>query len=198
MSALAAPQAHTLQVVGDNLLTLTRIFEDDVNLAAWQRCLSEPVQTFARALSAQSPGWGDSLSLDVAADTACCDLSPLLRHAEHLPGHAAFLNDLQWVADAFCCLLGVRRLGVRLRVLEKAMCPRWHVDHVPVRLITTYTGSATQWLDASGAQQHLAAGDLALLKGEKWIGNQGRGVQHRSPPLAEGERRLIMTLDWLA
>jgi hypothetical protein len=37
-----------------------------------------------------------------------------------------------------------------------------------------------------------------LLKGSKWHGNEGHGLIHRSPALKEGERRLILTLDWLA
>jgi hypothetical protein len=44
----------------------------------------------------------------------------------------------------------------------------------------------------------MSAGDVALLKGEKWQGNQGAGLIHRSPALKTGERRLILTLDWLA
>jgi hypothetical protein len=44
----------------------------------------------------------------------------------------------------------------------------------------------------------IASGDVALLKGEKWHGNEGFGLIHRSPQLAAGERRLILTLDWLS
>ena len=95
------------------------------------------------------------------------------------------------------------------------MCPRFHVDHVPVRLITTYAGIGSQWLmegamdrrqlgkpDAEPQDNSLigqiASGDVALLKGEKWHGNEGFGLIHRSPQLAAGERRLILTLDWLS
>mgnify|MGYP000570713948 CR=1 FL=1 len=46
--------------------------------------------------------------------------------------------------------------------------------------------------------QQISAGQVALLKGEKWQGNEGAGLIHRSPALAAGERRLILTLDWLA
>ena len=46
--------------------------------------------------------------------------------------------------------------------------------------------------------RHLACGDVALLKGEKWLGNEGAGLVHRSPSQGNGERRLILTLDWLA
>tara|TARA_R110000782_G_scaffold50302_3_gene109162 strand:- start:127 stop:561 length:435 start_codon:yes stop_codon:yes gene_type:complete len=45
--------------------------------------------------------------------------------------------------------------------------------------------------------QSLQAGQVALLKGERWQGNEGRGLVHRSPPLVAGERRLLLTLDWL-
>ncbi|MCD7072047.1 DUF1826 domain-containing protein, partial [Pseudomonas petroselini] len=37
-----------------------------------------------------------------------------------------------------------------------------------------------------------------LLKGTKWHGNEGHGLIHRSPALKADERRLILTLDWLA
>jgi hypothetical protein len=95
------------------------------------------------------------------------------------------------------------------------MCPRFHVDHVPLRLITTYAGIGSQWLregEMSRARlgdpkaepssivdnQQLAAGHVALFKGEKWLGNEGRGIIHRSPQPAPGESRLLLTLDWLA
>ncbi|MNF82154.1 hypothetical protein D3C84_644530 [compost metagenome] len=46
--------------------------------------------------------------------------------------------------------------------------------------------------------QKIDSGEVALLKGEKWHGNEGFGLIHRSPHLDPGERRLILTLDWLS
>jgi hypothetical protein len=46
--------------------------------------------------------------------------------------------------------------------------------------------------------QQVTCGEVALLKGEKWHGNEGFGLIHRSPQPAPGERRLILTLDWLS
>ena len=57
-----------------------------------------------------------------------------------LEGYEGFIADVSWLVSAFACLLGAKRIGLRLRALDKAMCPRFHVDHVPVRLITTYCG----------------------------------------------------------
>jgi len=46
--------------------------------------------------------------------------------------------------------------------------------------------------------ERINTGEVALLKGEKWQGNEGNGLIHRSPAVVAGERRLILTLDWLA
>lgn len=132
-----------------------------------------------------------------------------------LEGHAAFVADVTWLVEAFACLLGARRIGLRLRSLSKPMCPRFHVDHVPLRLITTYAGVASEWLEESamdrrrlgdpqaepsgdGRIRQLRAGDVALAKGERWESNEGAGLIHRSPTPALAERRLLLTLDWLA
>lgn len=50
------------------------------------------------------------------------------------------------MVDMFCCLFELKRAGLRLTVLDRAMCPRFHVDRVPCRLVTTYLGAATEWL----------------------------------------------------
>ena len=129
-----------------------------------------------------------------------------------IAGHAGFVADVAWLVRAFSSLVEARRIGLRLRILDKAMCPRFHVDHVPLRLITTYAGVGSEWLREHAIPRHrlgdprvapqgierLLAGEVALFKGERWEGNEGAGIIHRSPQVAPGERRLILTLDWLA
>lgn len=80
------------------------------------------------------------------------------------------------------------------------MCPRFHVDHVPARLICTYAGPGSEWLTAPDAVQveQLSTGYVAVLKGERWLGNEGHGLVHRSPAVPAGQRRLMLTLDWMA
>ncbi|MGF1817619.1 DUF1826 domain-containing protein, partial [Vibrio splendidus] len=85
----------------------------------------------------------------------------------------------------------------------------------------TYHGVATQWLPnesvdrsklgrGSNGQpdpisglysdesdiQKMASGDVALLKGERWSGNENRGLVHRSPVTSSNETRLLLTLDF--
>ena len=40
-------------------------------------------------------------------------------------------------------------------------------------------------------------GDVCLLKGESWQGNEGRGLIHRSPQVKSGQRRLFLSLDFM-
>ena len=102
------------------------------------------------------------------------------------------------------------------------MCPRFHVDRVPCRLLTTYLGVATEWLPHHNADRsrlgignqgkpdeesgimnsdkdikYLNQGDVALLKGEAWEGNEGSGLIHRSPTLDSNSRRLLLTIDFI-
>jgi len=157
----------------------------------------------------------ESLVLELPSDDTEPNLRGLASGFSDLEGYEGFIADVSWLVSAFACLLGAKRVGLRLRVLDKAMCPRFHVDHVPVRLISTYCGIGSQWLKEGAMDrrqlgkaevepqdnaliQQIACGEVALLKGEKWHGNEGFGLIHRSPQLAPGERRLILTLDWLS
>ncbi|MHC8356655.1 DUF1826 domain-containing protein [Pseudomonas sp. LB3P81] len=203
------------QVQGETPQALARILDDGVNLAIWQRQLPAPIADFGSLLLSLNEPLAESLSLEIANEDTEPNLRGWASGFSDLEGYEGFTADVSWLVSAFACLLGAKRIGVRLRVLEKAMCPRFHVDHVPVRLITTYAGVGSQWLkegvmdrrqlsqpeaeptDNSLIQQ-IGSGAVALLKGEKWHGNEGFGLIHRSPQLAPGERRLILTLDWLS
>jgi len=203
------------QVEGETPQTLARILDDGVNLAIWQRQLPVHIADFGRLLLSLNEPLAESLVLELPEDDTEPNLHGLASGFTDLEGYEGFVADVAWLVSAFACLLGARRIGVRLRVLDKAMCPRFHVDHVPVRLITTYAGVGSQWLKEGAMDRRLlsrpeaepmddslieqiGSGAVALLKGEKWHGNEGFGLIHRSPQLAPGERRVILTLDWLA
>ncbi|MCX2543467.1 DUF1826 domain-containing protein [Pseudomonas sp. COW5] len=215
MLALKPLQSKTRhQVLGPTPQALASILEDEINLAVWQRQLPLHVADFAKLLVSLNEPYAEALSLELHDEDAEPDLTGLASGFRDLEGYEGFIADLKWLVSAFACLLGARRIGLRLRVLNKAMCPRFHVDHVPVRLITTYAGIGSEWLKEGEMDrqqlgkplaepqeksriQQLVSGEVALLKGEKWHGNEGFGLIHRSPQPAPGERRLMLTLDWL-
>jgi len=201
------------QVQDETPAVLTDILEDGVNLAVWQRQLPLHIAEFGALLVALNEPLAESLVVELNSEDAEPNLQDFASGCRDLEGYEGFIADVSWLVSAFACLLGAKRIGVRLRLLDKAMCPRFHVDHVPVRLITTYAGIGSQWLrEGVMERRHLSqtsaepeerieqihCGEVALLKGEKWHGNEGFGLIHRSPQLQADQRRLILTLDWLA
>ena len=201
------------QTRGETPLALSDILEDGVNLALWQRQLPLHIAEFGALLVSLNEPLADSMVIELDSEDATPNLQDLASSCRDLEGYEGFIADVSWLVSAFACLLGAKRIGVRLRLLDKAMCPRFHVDHVPVRLITTYAGIGSQWLregvmdrrqlsqaDAEPSEriEQIHCGEVALLKGTKWHGNEGHGLIHRSPALKADERRLILTLDWLA
>lgn len=197
------------QVSGDTPQVLTEVLQDGVNLAVWRRRLPAQLEDFAALAISLGQPLADQRVIDVDEQRMPV-LTELLRETADLHGYEAFVADVNWLLAAYTCLVGARRVGLRLRVLAGPMCPRFHVDNVPLRLLTSYAGPGTEWLpvQASGSVdlriaqppvdniQRLHAGDVAVLKGEKWHGNEGAGLVHRSPPERQG--RLLLSLDWLA
>lgn len=214
-NALVAPP---YQVAGAGVETFLDILREDVNLAIWQRQIAPGIKEFADGVLASGAVLADiyTWSREDHGENDGIELPGLARTVADIPGHAEFAADVGYIASMFACLVDARSVGVRLRTLDKAMCPRWHVDKVPVRLVASYAGLGSEWLEEQHSPRQqlgspgvdpypshdaiytLACGDVALMKGERWHGNEGRGLVHRSPALAAGQRRLILTLDWLA
>lgn len=209
----ALPLTH--QVRGQTPEVMAKILDENVNLVLWQRQLPVHIVDFGALLLSLDEPLADAFVVEVPNENAQPNLQGLASRFNDLEGYAGLIAYVSWLVRAYACLLGAKRIGLRLRALDKAMCPRFHVDHVPVRLITTYAGIGSQWLEEGAMErsqlgqpqaeptraaliQQVNAGEVALLKGEKWQGNEGAGLIHRSPALGPGERRLILTLDWLA
>ncbi|MEZ8776770.1 DUF1826 domain-containing protein [Vibrio splendidus] len=194
---------------------LADIYQSDINIAVWQRQFDEDLTMAISEFIASNPSFSKSISLspDKAYDK--------LEFATDGTASKALLENMAELVDMFCCLFDLEEVGLRLAVLNKAMCPRFHFDQVPCRLVTTYHGVATQWLPnesvdrsklgrGSNGQpdsisglyndesdiQKMTSGDVALLKGERWSGNENRGLVHRSPVTSSNETRLLLTLDF--
>ena len=206
---LAHRPVDIFQVFAETPQVLAEVLQDGVNLAVWRRRLPAQLEDFAALVISLGQPLADQRVIDVNEEQKPV-LPDLLREAADLHGYEAFVADVTWLVAAYTCLVGARRVGLRLRVLNAPMCPRFHVDNVPLRLLTTYVGPGSEWLqerdscrgELHTAQspvdniQHLQAAEVAVLKGEKWQGNEGAGLVHRSPSTQRG--RLLLSLDWLA
>lgn len=199
----AIPQAVPRAQQADDVEVLTRIYQPDCNLAVWQRPPSERIHGYVRHLADMNSQL--NLRSLLGLEDVAGELSARL--PEH-PDRQPLIDDIHLLVDMFSCLFELPRVGLRLALLRQAMCPRFHVDKVPCRLVTSYCGPASQWLPepTDGSPrippqppeqwQQLAAGDVALLKGDGWYGNEGRGIVHRSPAVPAGQYRLFLSLDF--
>nr|WP_087017358.1 DUF1826 domain-containing protein [Thaumasiovibrio subtropicus] len=205
---------HRRAVQGDEPAVLCDIYEDDANIAIWHRDLSDSLQRQVSDFIAAYPTFQTSMT--VSPQSAHASVQEALKSAAYSELSASIAE----LVDMFCCLFELKRVGLRLTVLSQAMCPRFHVDKVPCRLVTTFQGIATEWLPHSHVDrsqlgaigkidsesglyanakdiQQLTAGDVALLKGELWEGNESAGLVHRSPAVNDGDMRLLLTLDFI-
>lgn len=193
------------------------IYQEGINIMTWQRDLSVSLKNSINKFLISKPNFQSSLTVTPQ------NVSPFLYDEFGSTEQSELVENIAELVDMFCYLLETSHVGLRLTSLDRAMCPKFHVDRVPCRLVTTYQGIATQWLphhlvnrtklglgskglpdSESGLYQHqndiqqLKCGDVALLKGETWFNNENAGLVHRSPALSEGETRLLLTLDLVA
>jgi hypothetical protein len=189
---------------------LVDIYREDLNLCVWRRGVDARLSAWLGRLPARH-----ALRVVERVDARALDLRPCLASVPDSEEREAWLQDLHTVVGLYADLFEARWLGVRLTTVDGDLCPRFHVDRVGVRLLCTYAGPATEWLEErDAARGHLGPSgdvlrpggrvrtlerfDVALLKGEAWPGNEGRGAVHRSPaPVADGPRRILLTVDVL-
>jgi hypothetical protein len=196
---------------------LSDIYREDTNIVIWQRNLSNELTAAVSEFLQKNAK--KAVVLAVTPQNTHDVLKDTFGGSEAL---TTLSDDIALLVDMFCCLFDLKQAGLRLTILDRAMCPRFHFDRIPCRLVTTYQGIATQWLNHAvvdrsklGADNQgksdeqsglfnnledinrLREGDVALLKGENWDETQGAGLVHRSPPVSAGERRLLLTLDFI-
>ena len=197
--ALTAPDEGAFRILAAaDPGVLMEVRRPDVPLAIWQRPPPEPGILWPLLRLAPFRAVVEDLAEDCA-----------LRLAAGLPAPLppALLRDIRWLCVSFSVILGRKRLRARLEGITGDACRRFHADYVSVRLICTYAGTGTQWLDGRSAAllrdgvapgeaaiRHLGTGDVGLFKGREWAGD--RAIIHRSPPIAgTGERRLLLVID---
>jgi len=200
-------------VITTDVAALAQVFDLAINVIVLERALSFEVASAARALLSV-PGF--ELKLAIPPDEGGRELLALRLESRALTDDIAFWGGV--IAD----LTGADLIGVRLARHDAAMCPRFHVDRVLVRLCTTYSGAGTEYLADADADRRLLgfaaggkpdetsglllegattarapSGAIVVLKGEAWPGNAGRGAIHRSPAASSDSPRLVLTLDAL-
>ncbi|MBN2678766.1 DUF1826 domain-containing protein [Acidithiobacillus montserratensis] len=199
----------------DQLADLVGIFDTDVQLCILQRPQQREIMDY---LDAAENDLGNGIRQSFNRGTLFpAGLLP------DMPGRKFLLDDIHFLMEIYFDLTGCDGIALRLMVLDRAMCPRFHTDLTGIRLLCTWNGPGTQWLSNDYADRsklgegsrgladlksglirdprgigEVPAFAIALLKGDAWVNNAGKGIIHRSPALVGTQKmRIALSLDAL-
>lgn len=206
MNAAAPAHRKMRPILSEAPVDFAEIYDENVELVSVATTVSDRVRPAVDTLLAH-PG------LQAQWIQGGCDLKPPVGEGRRQDIGAALTqlrDDIEVPVEMLRELLGCESCGVRIKVLKGPMCPRFHVDRVPCRMLMTYDGPGTEWIGADdvdwsavaagdpqpcrqgGSIQQFTNGSWSLLKGGTWDGDFP-GVIHRSPQ--SERRRLLVTLD---
>lgn len=190
---------HSFQRISRDSKALRDIREDECNLAIWQR---DPVAGLEPLL--------DGDPSDLRFVTTPGKLAGRMRAEMAANGYiggaalASLVDDVSHLAGLFCSAIDASELEVRLEIVTTDSCKKFHADYVLARLITTYIGDGTQWLDTRDADRvaqgqepelinQMSAGDIGIFKGKMAT---SQPAIHRSPPIGNsGQTRLLLVFN---
>jgi len=184
------------------------IRERHINLAIWQR-VTDPTMLPIIQWLAREP-----LELEYKMDVE--DISRSLHKHITAPlefeqSRYRFIADIQRLAIIFAEHTVTRFIRLIVESVQDVPCPKFHQDNISLRLICTYAGAGTQWLENSNVNTHgdccggkmvrdnsriqqLKPFEVALMKGKLWPKND-MGIYHRSPKPEENAPRLVVKMD---
>ncbi|MEL7312694.1 MAG: DUF1826 domain-containing protein [Pseudomonadota bacterium] len=213
-ATVVSDDGQRIPVAGQDRTILGDIYRDEVNIAIWQRAVPEAVTDYLQSDLVARKEF--KVAMMLSPESARGSLSEAMGTGKD----NALVSDIVELIEMFCFLFEIERAGLRLTTLSRAMCPKFHVDHLPCRLVTTYQGVGSEWIPEARVNrsrlmtgddgsydtakpysderdiEQLSAGDVAILKGAGWLGNEHAGIVHRSPAVYAGDNRLLMTLDF--
>jgi hypothetical protein len=190
--------AETNAAVSESPDVFSEIHNKRCNIAIWKRVLSFNA---AKLLT------GNVQSFRFIVDIENCQNQLLYTMQEAGYPDSDITKQLALDIADLCSLFepyaGMLKFEVRLEIVDNDACRKFHSDFVTVRLISTYTGPRTQWLDRDhghiagqvdpNAIQQLQAGDVGIFKGRR---STRTPAIHRSPPIeGTGQKRLILVLN---
>jgi hypothetical protein len=111
------------------------------------------------------------------------------------------LQDIVSAVELFSRMFDQRQVELRMEVTDQQACPKFHCDNVYVRMLITYAGPTTEYIDRWRPDeiQRAPLGGLIFLKGHQHPTYQDQ-MLHRSPPISSGKKRfsiVVNLLGWL-
>ncbi|MEM9635001.1 MAG: DUF1826 domain-containing protein [Pseudomonadota bacterium] len=129
--------------------------------------------------------------------TSACELAKMPDCEER----SMLIEDISALALMAGNVLGCSSLRLRLDVAAKTMCPKFHLDAVPARLLCTYRGAGTEYClegqtSDSRRIRKVRTGSAALFRGATWPSKEVTALLHRSPAVSDNDvSRLLLVID---
>lgn len=191
--------------ISDEILVLEKILQKDINLVSFNRNLTEKILNYTKFLVEQ-----EKFEINTNEKNFQLEFQKL----PQFNGKKEFLEDLNQTIDEFQNISKSKKLKIQLAIIDKVQCPKFHVDFVSLRLITTYFGEGTIYLENNNSnRKELGLGDnskvpicqkeikqlktcsISILKGEAFPHNLGKGIIHKSPEIKNFEKRLFFKIE---
>ena len=139
-----------------------------------------------------------------------------LPHSTETHLRDAFIEDVVHVCASFYSIIRGTDIRIQIEGIETDKCRLFHMDYIKQRLLCTYRGLGTEWLEDSNVNRKgLGKGDnqkiikdaskikranpfdVLILKGDRF--RKGiQGAVHRSPPIEHLQtKRVILKIDEL-
>jgi len=188
---------------------LATINKPDMELVIWRRALPLCLTTWLERMDASRL---PEIRVLVEPKDLRRAIEPLLDDCRLPKGdmRALLMRDIDDLVSAFAGITRSDLVDVRLQRVSNDACWKFHRDCVEARLLTTYRGPATQWVqphhaaralheqkEFKGPVEQLRHHDVAMFKGS--CAGPGSGIVHRSPPVAgTGQTRLLLCLNMVS
>jgi hypothetical protein len=212
IGALACPEHEHASMFGAGIGTcdaadgIAAIGGPGTELVIWRRALPLCLQTWLERLD---PSRLPDTRILVQPSDLRRALEPHLDDCGTPSGETRhlLLDDVDHLVSVFARITRSDLVEVRLERVRHDACWKFHRDCVEARLLTTYRGPATEWVQPIHAGQalseqkrftrpieRLGIHDVAIFKGS--CAGEGSGIVHRSPPISGTDQtRLLLVLN---
>ena len=199
-------RTHAFKVSND-CAQLASIFQKQTSLCIWTPPRSRVIEDYAKKVAEDDFHFKKIIPVG--------DIEESLRDFPNSVGRKETLKWMTTLIEIFATLFELAQVGVRIEGRKSPMCPRLHVDHIPLRLIHTLYGESSdlliepeyyktqrseenikKWInsgeDNANLIQRAPKGSVVIMKGTRW-NKETHPIIHRSPKHTQA--RLVLTLD---
>jgi len=197
----------------ERLYDLALIHQSNVNFVYFKRRVDDDIDLYARHLIQQA--FKGINTVVTSASVAALVTDQLNAVGLFSSGKVKLTHDIIEITLSFLQVTQAAHVRLILKVVSNDACSKFHTDAYDLRLLCTYVGKGTEWIEDKYVNRKLIMigenediikdftqvqstqpFEVAILKGEINARPKGKGIVHRSPPIQDdGEKRLLLRID---